>query len=105
MDDFISREKAINKVSGWLKMAKCPYNQSAYNCGEISAYETCLEELKFLPAADGAGSADEGGRAVRRWQYLKTLTLSALVEYMERELGDSVPVDWAEWLSELIEEE
>lgn len=42
---------------------------------------------------------------MRRWQYLKTLTLAELVSYMERELGDSVPVDWAEWLSELIEEE
>lgn len=52
MDDFISREKAINKVSEWLNMAKCPYNQSAYNCGEIAAYETCLEDLKNLPAAD-----------------------------------------------------
>lgn len=42
---------------------------------------------------------------MRRWQYLKTLTLAAMVEYMERELGDSVPAVWSEWLSELIEED
>ena len=41
---------------------------------------------------------------MRRWQYLRTLTLAQAVAYLERELGDSVPVDWAEWLSELIEE-
>lgn len=42
---------------------------------------------------------------MRRWQYLKTLTLAELAAYMEQELGDSIPVDWTEWLSELIGEE
>lgn len=52
MTDCIRREAAINKVLEWLNIAKCPYNHSAYNCGEIAAYETCLEDLKSLPAVD-----------------------------------------------------
>lgn len=42
---------------------------------------------------------------MRRWKYLQTLSLAELISYMERELGDSVPCDWSEWLSELIEED
>ena len=42
---------------------------------------------------------------MRRWEWLRKLTLAEAVNYFERELSDGVPIDFAEWLSELIDEE
>lgn len=43
---------------------------------------------------------------MRRWEYIKTIrTLAEMAAYLEREIGDGVPVDFQEWLSELIEED
>lgn len=38
-----------------------------------------------------------------RLDQIRTLPMRALAEYLEREIGDSVPVDWLGWLTEPIE--
>lgn len=39
-----------------------------------------------------------------RFEYIKTLNLEEMISYMEQEIGDGVPTDIREWLSERIEE-
>lgn len=42
---------------------------------------------------------------MRRWEYIKTIrTLAEMAAYLEQEIGDGVPADFVEWLSEWIEE-
>lgn len=38
-----------------------------------------------------------------RLDLIRALPMRALAEYLEREIGDSVPVDWLGWLMETIE--
>lgn len=42
---------------------------------------------------------------MRRFEFIRTLNLAQMAAYFDRELGGSLPVDFQEWLSELIEEE
>ncbi len=37
-----------------------------------------------------------------RADLIRTLPMRALAEYLKREIGDSVPVDWLGWLTEPI---
>ncbi len=50
--EYIEREAVANAVKKWLGMAKCPYITGSYNQGEIAAYETALDEIITIPAAD-----------------------------------------------------
>ena len=52
MGEYIDRAEALSAISNWLRKAKFPLNASAYNRGEIAAYETSIEEISELPAAD-----------------------------------------------------
>lgn len=38
-----------------------------------------------------------------RLDFLRTLSAAGLAKYLEQELGDSVPVDWYDWLTEEVE--
>ena len=56
------------------------------------------------PFRQGGHSPSEEPEAPRcRLDLLRTLPAGPLAEYLEREIGDSVPVDWLGWLTEPIE--
>ena len=55
------------------------------------------------PFRQGGHSPSEEPEAPRcRLDRIRTLPMRALSEYLEREIGDSVPVDWLGWLTEPI---
>ena len=37
-----------------------------------------------------------------RVQMLRTMSVAALANYLEQELGDGVPVSWYDWLTEEV---
>lgn len=84
------------------------------NLGRIEGIALCEEEdiqamltanvkriCEILEAKD-RGAAEPAPLRCRLDQ-IRTLPMRALAEYLEREIGDSVPVDWLGWLTEPIE--
>lgn len=63
-----------------------------------------LPARRDAPFRQGGHSPSEEPEAPRcRLDLIRTMPIRALAEYLEREIGDSVPVDWLGWLTESIE--
>lgn len=90
------------------------YSAIMRNLGRIEGIALCEEEdiramlignaeriCEILDAEDRSCAEQAPVRC--RLDQIRTLPMRALAEYLEREIGDSVPVDWLGWLTEPIE--
>lgn len=67
-----------------------------------SAVISNVERICEILDAEGRSCAEQAPVRCRLDQ-IRTLPLSALAKYLEREIGDGVPADWLGWLMEPIE--
>ena len=66
-----------------------------------SAVISNVERICEILEAEARGAAEPAPVRCRADQ-IRTLPMRALAEYLKREIGDSVPVDWLGWLTKPI---